>query len=58
MYRFAIWTALEVEGLGASLQHHSEYAEPINGEILKAFELPGTYKVSGPADALRAAMWR
>lgn len=44
MLQFAIWTALEAEGLGASLQHYAAYSPDIASGILGAFDLPKTWK--------------
>ncbi|KAJ7626868.1 nitroreductase, partial [Roridomyces roridus] len=43
MLQVAIWTALTVEGLGASLQHNGAYSEELVQEILQAFNLPSTW---------------
>ena len=42
MLQFAIWTALEIEGLGASLQH---YGELIDGEVRKTWQVPDSWKL-------------
>lgn len=42
MLQFAIWTALEQEGLGGSLQHYNPL---IDEEVAKAFDLPGSWKL-------------
>jgi predicted oxidoreductase (fatty acid repression mutant protein) len=42
MLQFAVWTALEQEGLGASLQHYNPL---IDGEVKKYFGLPETWKL-------------
>ncbi|KZP17584.1 Nitroreductase [Athelia psychrophila] len=44
MLQFTVWTALEAEGLGASLQHHAAYTEEIASGILAEFDLPKTWK--------------
>lgn len=44
MIQFAVWTALEAEGLGASLQHHAGYAPAIASGIAEAFNLPAAWK--------------
>ncbi|KAF7979666.1 hypothetical protein HWV62_41655 [Athelia sp. TMB] len=44
MLQFAVWTALEAEGFGASLQHHGAYAPEISAGIRSAFGLPETWK--------------
>jgi predicted oxidoreductase (fatty acid repression mutant protein) len=40
--QFIIWTALEAEGLGASLQHYSPL---IDAEVSKAWNVPATWKL-------------
>lgn len=42
MLQFAVWTALEQEGLGASLQHYNPL---IDDEVKKTFGLPETWKL-------------
>ncbi len=42
MLQFIIWTALEAEGLGASLQHYSPL---IDAEVSKAWNVPDTWKL-------------
>lgn len=42
MNQFAIWTALEDEGLGASLQHYNELIEK---EVKKTWELEDSWKL-------------
>ncbi len=42
MLEFAVWTALESEGLGASLQH---YNPVIDEAVRKAWNLPDTWKL-------------
>jgi predicted oxidoreductase (fatty acid repression mutant protein) len=42
MLQFAVWTALEQEGLGASLQHYNPL---IDDEVKKAFGLPQAWKL-------------
>lgn len=42
MHQFVIWTALEEEGLGASLQH---YNEVIEAEVKKEWNIPGSWKL-------------
>ncbi|KAF7968081.1 hypothetical protein HWV62_32023 [Athelia sp. TMB] len=44
MLQFAVWTALEAEGFGASLQHHGAYASEIANGIRSAFGLPESWK--------------
>lgn len=42
MLQFAIWTALELEGVGASLQHYSPL---IDADVAKAFDVPADWKL-------------
>lgn len=42
MHQFVIWTALEEEGLGASLQH---YNEVIEGDVKKEWNIPADWKL-------------
>lgn len=42
MHQFAIWTALEVEGFGASLQH---YTELIENDVKKEWNIPENWKM-------------
>jgi predicted oxidoreductase (fatty acid repression mutant protein) len=42
MLQLIVWTALENEGLGASLQHYSELIE---AEVKKAWNVPESYKL-------------
>jgi predicted oxidoreductase (fatty acid repression mutant protein) len=42
MLQFAVWTALEQEGLGASLQHYNPL---IDDEVKKAFSLPDSWQL-------------
>lgn len=44
MLQFAIWTALSIEGLGATLQH---YTELIEDEVRKEFNIPNNWKMIG-----------
>ncbi len=41
MLQFVIWTALQNEGFGASLQH---YTELIDKDVKKEWEIPGNWK--------------
>lgn len=41
MLQYVIWTALQNEGYGASLQH---YTELIDKDVKKEWEIPGTWK--------------
>ncbi|KZP17585.1 Nitroreductase, partial [Athelia psychrophila] len=47
MLQFVVWTALEAEGLGASLQHHAAYADEIASGIRREFGLSETWKCTG-----------
>jgi predicted oxidoreductase (fatty acid repression mutant protein) len=42
MHQFVIWTALEEEGLGASLQH---YNEVIEADVKKEWNIPDSWKL-------------
>ncbi len=42
MLEFAVWTALEAEGLGASLQHYNEL---VSDAVKKEWNLPATWKL-------------
>ncbi|ARC86502.1 nitroreductase family protein [Clostridium argentinense CDC 2741] len=42
MHQFAIWTALEIEGFGASLQH---YTELIENDVKKEWNIPENWKL-------------
>jgi predicted oxidoreductase (fatty acid repression mutant protein) len=42
MHQFVVWTALEGEGLGASLQHYNELIE---AEVKKEWSLPDSWKL-------------
>lgn len=42
MHQMVIWTALDAEGLGASLQH---YTELIEDEVKKTWQVPSHYKL-------------
>ncbi|MNI90586.1 hypothetical protein D3C73_1481250 [compost metagenome] len=42
MLQFAIWTALEMEGFGASLQHYNPL---IDYEVKKEWNIPSTWKL-------------
>ena len=41
MHQYVVWTALELEGFGASLQHYSEL---IDADVKKEWNLPGSWK--------------
>jgi predicted oxidoreductase (fatty acid repression mutant protein) len=43
MLQFAVWTALEAEGLGANLQHYNPL---IDAKIAEEWKLPTTWKLS------------
>ncbi len=42
MHQFVIWTALEEEGLGASLQHYNEVVE---ADVKKEWSIPDSWKL-------------
>lgn len=42
MHQFATWTALELEGMGASLQHYNELIEE---EVKKTWNFPASWKL-------------
>ncbi|MDP4178605.1 MAG: nitroreductase family protein [Bacillota bacterium] len=42
MHQFVIWTALEIEGFGASLQH---YGEIIENDVKKEWNIPANWKL-------------
>lgn len=42
MHQFVIWTALEIEGFGVSLQHYNELIE---ADIKKEWGIPGNWKL-------------
>lgn len=42
MLQFTIWTALELEGLGASLQHYNPLIDTL---VAEAFEVPANWKL-------------
>jgi predicted oxidoreductase (fatty acid repression mutant protein) len=44
MHQFVIWTALEIEGFGVSLQHYSELIET---DIKKEWNIPDNWKLIG-----------
>lgn len=44
MLQYVIWTALEIEGLGASLQHYNELIEE---EVKKQWDIPEQWKMIG-----------
>lgn len=44
MHQFVIWTALEIEGFGASLQHYNELIE---SDIKKEWSIPDNWKLIG-----------
>ncbi len=43
MLQFAVWTALEAEGLGANLQHYSPL---VDAKIAEEWKVPATWKLS------------
>lgn len=42
MHQFVIWTALEIEGLGVSLQHYNELIE---SDVKKEWSIPANWKL-------------
>ncbi|MBU3127982.1 nitroreductase family protein [Clostridium sp. FP2] len=42
MHQYVIWTALEIEGFGASLQHYNELIEE---DVKKEWNVPGNWKL-------------
>lgn len=44
MHQFVIWTALEIEGFGVSLQHYNELIET---DIKKEWDIPDNWKLIG-----------
>lgn len=42
MHQFVIWTALEIEGFGASLQHYNELIE---NDVKKEWNIPSNWKL-------------
>ncbi|KAL7009573.1 putative nitroreductase [Cystobasidiomycetes sp. EMM_F5] len=45
MLQYVVWTALEAEGFGASLQHHFSYSQAIPPAVSKAFSnIPESWK--------------
>jgi len=42
MHQYVIWTALEIEGFGVSLQH---YNEVIEGDVKKEWNIPANWKL-------------
>lgn len=44
MHQFVIWTALEIEGFGVSLQHYNELIE---SDIKKEWSIPDNWKLIG-----------
>ncbi|OOM80040.1 nitroreductase family protein [Clostridium sp. BL-8] len=44
MHQFVIWTALEIEGFGVSLQHYNELIET---DVKKEWHIPDSWKIIG-----------
>ena len=42
MHQYVVWTALEIEGFGASLQHYNELIEE---QVKKEWNVPGNWKL-------------
>ena len=43
MLQFAVWTALEAEGLGANLQHYNPL---VDAKVVEEWKVPATWKLS------------
>jgi predicted oxidoreductase (fatty acid repression mutant protein) len=43
MLQFAVWTALEIEGLGANLQHYNPL---VDVKVAEQWKLPATWKLT------------
>jgi len=43
MLQFAVWTALEAEGLGGNLQHYNPL---VDAKIAEEWKVPATWKLS------------
>lgn len=43
MLQFAVWTALEAEGLGASLQHYNPL---VDARVAEEWKVPVTWKLT------------
>jgi len=43
MTQFAVWTALELEGLGANLQHYNPL---VDQQVTDTWELPKTWELN------------
>jgi predicted oxidoreductase (fatty acid repression mutant protein) len=43
MLQFAVWTALEAEGLGANLQHYNPL---VDVKVAETWKLPATWKLT------------
>ena len=54
MLQMVIWTALEAEGFGASLQH---YGEIINSEVRKEWNIPEDWKFIGQMPFGKPVVW-
>jgi len=63
MHQFIAWTALELEGLGANLQHYS-FMPDFSKEVLETWDLPRTWVLHAqlvfgqPADGLKRSRER
>ena len=42
MLEFVVWTALESEGLGASLQHYNPL---VDADVMKEWKIPASWKL-------------
>jgi predicted oxidoreductase (fatty acid repression mutant protein) len=43
MLQFAVWTALDAEGLGANLQHYNPL---VDAKVAEEWNVPATWKLS------------
>lgn len=43
MLQFAVWTALEAEGLGANLQHYNPL---VDAKVAEEWKVPSSWKLS------------
>ncbi|WVN87294.1 uncharacterized protein L203_102472 [Cryptococcus depauperatus CBS 7841] len=46
MLQYIVWTALEAEGHGASLQHYAQYTPGVQAEITELVDVPPTWSVT------------
>lgn len=45
MHQITLWTAIELEGLGASLQHTHFTVPGVEDAIKSAFDIPSTWSI-------------